>query len=113
MVAGSAVVEDWNGKLVEVGVALWKAEDVAVTGLSETVFISAEETESFPIQAVVRRTSAAIAIKARVAVESASSESQNWRHDLVIVDEILLAGNHHIVMINSYPTFMFMKYICI
>ena len=58
MVAGSAVVNGWDGELVEVGAVFWKMED------------------------------------------------------LVIVDEILLAGNHYIVMMNSYPTFMFMKYIC-
>jgi hypothetical protein len=111
VVVGSAVVEDRYGELVEAGAVFWKMEDV--TGLLETMFVLVDETESSPVQAVIRRTSAAIAIKREVAVESTSSESQNWRHDLVIVEEILLAGNHYIVMMNSYPTFMFMKYICI
>ncbi len=112
MVVGSAVVEDWYGELVEVGAVFWKMEDVTVTGLLETMFVLVDETESSAVQAVIRRTSAAIAIKREVVVESTSSESQNWRHDLVIVDEILLAGNHYIVMMSSYPMFMFMKYIC-
>ena len=87
-------------------------EDVTVAGLLETMFVLADEAESSAMQAVVRRTSAVIATRREVTVELTSSESQNWRHDLVIVDEILLAGNHYIVMMDSYPTFMFMKYIC-
>ena len=87
-------------------------EDVTVAGLLETMFVLADEAESSAIQAVIRRTSAAIATRREVAVEPVLPESQNWRHDLVIIGEILLAGNHCVAMVNSYPKFMFMKYIC-
>jgi len=54
-----------------------------------------------------------IATRREVAIEPVLPESQNWWHDLVIIGEILLAGNHRVVMVNSYPTFMFMEYICV
>lgn len=88
-------------------------EDVTVAGLFETMFVLADEPESSAIQAVVRRTSAVIATRRRVAVEPVLPESQNWWHDLIIIGEILLAGNRRVVMVNSYPTFMFMEYICV
>ena len=88
-------------------------EDVTVAGLLETMFVLADEAESSAIQAVVRRTIAVIATRREVAVEPVLPESQNWWHDLVIIGEILLAGNYRVVMVNSYPKFMFMEYICV
>ena len=98
-----------DGALVEVEVARSTTEEVTVIMLDEGVVALAGEAEFWPAQFVVRRHSAMSTTKRRVAIEPVSSKSRTSRHDLVIVDEILLAGNHHAVMMNSYPTFIFVK----
>ena len=109
VVPGTDVEEVADGALVEVGVERGATDDVVVIELVGMVNGSANRVASSSAQATAEKIRAANMSKRKVAAGPVSPETLNWRRDLVMVDEILLVGNHHTVMVNSYPMFILVK----
>jgi len=106
---GNDVEEIGDDALVEVGVTRRATDDVVVMELVGMVNGSANRVASSSAQATAEKIRAANMTKRKVAVGPGSPETLNWRRDLVMVDEILLVGNHHTVMVDSYPMFILVK----